>query len=387
MGKKILYLENGIGWGGAAICLKLIASHLNRDRFIPVIVSSHKDGEYQEYKKIAEWYWVPFRKPDRSRGHALKRLASLSDYLLCLMPNVFRLLNLSRRIRPDIIHLNNEPVCNMAGVLVAKCLRIPCISHVRGPVECDSPLTRWLYHQVDYLLCVSKWIKEGVLQLGIAPDKVETLVDGRDLEEFKREYDIESLRRELGLKEKELAIGMVGRLNPWKGHKTFIKAVALVEQELPDCKFFVIGGSAEVFQDYERELKEYVDSLNLKRLVFTGQRPDIVKVMKSLDIIIHASEKPDPYPNVVLEAMACGRPVIASNIGGPPEMIEHGETGLLIPPANPIILAKSIKDLIQDRDLRESLGRRAKEVAFDRYDIKAHVGRLEDIYNRFLRNR
>jgi len=394
MERKVLFLENGIGWGGAAICLKLIVAHLQRDKFIPVIVSSNKSTEYADYGKICEWYWIPSRYFNkyalkgylRMEKQTSRIIVSLSDYLFNIAPHLFKLLKLTLKIKPDLIHLNNEPVCNLSGVLVAKWLKIPCISHVRGPVEWNSPITRWLYRQVDYFIAVSEWIKRDVLRIGIPAERVETLVDGRDLEEFRKEYEIHELRKEIGLKDGELAVGIVGRINPWKGHKIFINATALLEKELPNCRFYIVGGSAELFLDYEKRLKEYAGSLGLKRLVFTGQRPDVVRIMKVLDVVVHASEKPDPYPNVVLEAMACGKAVIATNIGGPPEMIEHQKTGILIPPSDPVILAEKIKSLLMDRDLRERLGAKAKEVAFSRYDIKTHTRRIEEIYERFLKD-
>ncbi len=398
--RRILYLENGIGYGGAAICLKLIVTYLDKNKYYPIITTPHNDYNYIKYKANAEWYYIPDKKIDKRKiaknidnlFNILKIknkkypefIASFFDYNFNLFAYILKLYFLTKKEKVDIIHLNNEPVCNMAGVIVAKFLKIPCISHVRGPVVWDSRTSRWLYKNVDYFITVSEWIKKNVMKIGVPEYKIQTILDGRKLDEFKKPFDIKQVRKSLGLSNGELSVGMVGRLNPWKGHKVFIDAAKIVEKRFPKCKMFIIGGSSDTYKSYESELKKIVAEKNIKNLSFTGQRNDIPDIMRTLDIIVHASIEPDPYPNVVLEGMAAGRPVIATNMGGPLEMVENYKTGILIHPNNPVILADKICELIENEELRTSLGNNAKKIALERYSIESHVRQIEEIYEKVL---
>ncbi|MCP4975818.1 MAG: glycosyltransferase family 4 protein, partial [Maribacter sp.] len=191
-------------------------------------------------------------------------------------------------------------------------------------------------------------------------------------------------REELMLKPGQLSVGMIGLLNPWKGHKVFIRAAQKVLTQFPDCKFFIVGAPAEIIT-YDAELKSMVSEMKLeKSIVFTGHRNDAIQVMNAMDIIVQASIEPDPYPNVVIEAMAVGKPIIATNIGGPPEMIDNNKTGILVPPNDPSILTEKICELLNNKEFRHSMGEEARNVAFERNSIEAHVRQIENVYERII---
>ena len=400
MPKRVLYLENGIGYGGSAICLKLIVSHLDRSKYCPIIVTSRNEKDLSDFKNIAEWLYVPDRFIERE---VIKRkvediffkikilprrsseiTSSVVDYLINFFPYLFRLLRLVKKNQVDLIHLNNEALCNMGGVIAANLLKIPSISHVRGPAW-DSRTSRFVYRNVDYFITVSEWIKKEVLKLNVPERKIKTIWDGRNLEEFNIQIDKAKIREEFGLQPKQPSVGMIGRLNPWKGHKVFIKASEKVLKQFPDCKIFIVGGAAQKHKQYEAEVKSIVYEKKLsENIIFAGQRKDVAQIMGILDVIVHASIEPDPYPNVVIEAMLAGKPVIASNTGGPVEMIENYKTGILIPPKDPAILGEKICQLLENRKMRMALGREAKKVAFERYSIENHVRRIEAIYEEVM---
>lgn len=400
MPMRVLYLENAIGYGGSAICLKLIAAHLDKRKYYPIIVTSRNDEGHKDFKNVAEWLHVPDRFIEReiikkkiediffrlniSQRRSIELTASIVDYSINFLPYLFKLIVLVKRKRVDLIHLNNEALCNMGGVVVAKLLKIPCISHVRGPTW-DSRTSKWLYRNVDYFITVSDWIKGEVLKLNVPEDRIITVWDGRDLEEFNIQTDGARLRKELGLRPNQLSVGMVGVLNPWKGHKVFIEASEKFLDQFPDCKIFIIGSAPQKYMHYEAELKSIVYERKLgKNIIFTGHRKDVAQIMGILDIIVHASIEPDPYPNVVVEAMLAGKPIIASNMGGPVEMIENYKTGILILPKDPTILAEKICELLRNPKMRIALGKEARKVAVERYSIKKHVRRIEAVYEEVM---
>lgn len=397
--KKILYLENGIGYGGAVICMKLLAANLNRDKYYPIIVTSRNEQNYRRIREAADWLYIRDKFIDKEKllkiiesifqrlsikGRFIAITVSAIDYLINLCPYLLKLLFCVKKEKVDLIHLNNEPVCNMAGVLAAWLLKIPCVGHVRGPTW-NSRTSRWLYRRVDYFITASDWVKKEVLKLNVHEDKIRTVWDGREIDKFVFHGDKNKFRESLDLKPGQFSVGMVGLLNPWKGHKVFIEAAEKVLEQFPDCKLFIIGGPAEKHKSYESELKSFVCEKGLeKNLVFTGHRRDVTQVMGILDVIVHASIEPDPYPNVVIEGMFVGKPIIATNIGGPPEMIENYKTGILIPPKDPAVLAEKICYLLRNPDLRLSIGEAAKKVASGRNSIKNHVRQIEEIYEKVL---
>ncbi len=397
--KRVLYLENCIGYGGAAICMKLLAANINREKYYPIVVTSQNNQDYQKISEFADWYYIRDKFVDRDilkkrlwyffsklsiKGKFVEVLNSLADYILNFFPYLIRLLLFVKRKKVDLIHLNNDPLSNMAGVIVSRLLRIPCICHVRDPMTWDSKTIRRLYGSVDFIITVAEWLRGRVIKLGISENMVQTINDGRVLDEFIKPFDDEKIRKSIGLSESQLSLGIIGLLIPWKGHKVFVDAAQIVENRFPECKIFIVGGAPDNCKEYEEELKKMVVDKGIKNLVFTGHKDNIPKIMRVLDIIVHTSILPDPYPNVVIEAMASGKPIVATNIGGPLEMIENNKTGFLVAPNNPSILAEKICELINNRDLRLSMGEEAKKVAFKRNSIEAHVRKVEDVYEMIM---
>jgi len=400
--KKILYVDNSIGYGGSVICLKLFLANMHRDRYYPVVVTSYADQNYEELNKISEWLYIPnkiIEKETIIKGveKALEKvkidgkkftqiMASVIDYVINIFPYVMKLLVFAKRKKVDLIHLNNEPVANIGGIIVARLLGVPCVNHVRGaPLNWDTPTSRWLYKLVDHFITVGDWIKRDVMAFNIPESKISTIWDGRELSDYEIKSNQAAKRAELGLVTGQLSAGIVGRINPWKGHIVFINAAEKVLKKFPDCKFFIIGGSTDKFEDYERELKQMVASKGLEaNIIFTGQRNDVPDIMNAIDAMVHTTLAPDPYPGVVIEAMLIGKPVIATNIGGPAEAIENYKTGILIPPADSSMLAEKICELLFDEELRLSFGKEAKKVAFERYSIENHVRQIEEVYAKLL---
>lgn len=400
--KRILYVDNSIGYGGSVICLKLFLANMHRDRYYPVVVTSYADQNYEELNKISEWLYIPnkiieketiikgiektLEKVKIDGGKSAQIIASSIDYVINLFPYVIKLLVFAKRKKIDLIHLNNEPVANIGGIIVARLLGLSCINHVRGaPLNWDTRTSRWLYKLVDHFITVGEWIKRDVMAFDIPESKISTIWDGRKLNDYEIKSNQAAKRAELGLATGQLSVGIVGRINPWKGHVVFINAAEKVLKRFPDCKFFIIGGSTDKFEDYEKELKHIVASKGLQaNMVFTGQRNDVPDIMNAINVMVHTTLAPDPYPGVVIEAMLIGKPIIATNIGGPAEAIENRKTGVLIPPDDPSILAEKICELLSDEKLRLSLGKEAKKVAFERYSIENHVRQIEEVYERVL---
>jgi glycosyltransferase involved in cell wall biosynthesis len=197
----------------------------------------------------------------------------------------------------------------------------------------------------------------------------------------------ERFRRAWGLDERTLAVGIVGFIDTWKGQDIFVRAAKLIAPEAGAFRMFVVGGPrdgvvAARCVALEKELREYVAANRLEETVtFTGHLDVNDGALDGLDLVVHASIEPEPLGMVVLEAMAKGKPIIASNEGGPRALLTDGIDGLLIEPRSEVRLAATIMRLARDRGERERMGVAALATVRERFSPRMAAQKLEDWYS------
>lgn len=183
-----------------------------------------------------------------------------------------------------------------------------------------------------------------------------------------------------------MVISHFARLQRWKGTEVFLRSAARIASANENVRFLVVGDALfgrEI--EYRLELHELAAQLGLEgKLIFTGFRNDALEIMAESDVVVHSSIEPDPFPLVVLEGMALGRPVVASRTRGPEEAIEDGVTGLLTPPRDVEALTDALSRLIESPELRESLGNRAYRQAQKRFSAPLMAYRFESLYQTIL---
>ncbi|MGC4083749.1 MAG: glycosyltransferase family 4 protein [Vicinamibacterales bacterium] len=181
--------------------------------------------------------------------------------------------------------------------------------------------------------------------------------------------DVDALRRQLGLSGKTV-VGLFGRLSPWKGQHVALEALA----ELPDVHLLLVGDALFGETQYEQTLRRRCDDLSLTdRVHFTGFRHDVPQLMKSVDIVVHASTAPEPFGRVIVEGMLARRPVVATRAGGVEEIVRDGETGLLVTPGDPRALASAIRSLLDRHDTANCMVAAARADAERRFTVDAMV--------------
>lgn len=178
-------------------------------------------------------------------------------------------------------------------------------------------------------------------------------------------------------------IGMVSRITPLKGHADFLRAVALVAREVPGIKAVIAGAAPK--EKYREELDHLVRGLGLARSVeFVGARNDVPALMRSLDVVVSATTTPEAFGRVIIEAQACGVPVVATKVGGVVDIIEDGKTGLLCAPQDPSDMASKILRYVRDGVLRESVVAEARKRVEERYDAAVMFERTMAVYTESL---
>jgi len=299
---------------------------------------------------------------------------------------MIKLFKLIKSARIDLIH-SNAGATNITtySMLVARMMRLPFIWHVRV-IDSAGLVDRILMPLTTKVIVISDAVGKRFNWFKRKSDKVITVYNGVDLEEFNVGVKGNKIREEFALDPGISLVGIVGRLDPWKGHEYFLEAAAQVMKEIPEAKFLIVGEDIDQNKKQEIKLRNLAEKLRLtNNIIFTGQRNDIPEIMSSLDIFVLSSLK-EHFGRVIIEAMGCGKPVIATNAGGVPEIVKDGYTGILVPPGNSDVLARAIIDLSKDKKKVELMGERGRKTAEKLFSIEANVKKIEQVYESLLKN-
>ncbi|HNS79497.1 MAG TPA: glycosyltransferase, partial [Syntrophorhabdus sp.] len=279
--------------------------------------------------------------------------------------------------------LNNMLGSQLAGMIAAKMLGVPCVAHMRD-FE-DTGLLKKLHAKlVDHHIAISSAIHQRILELGVPPDKISTIVNAVDLNEFDETVPFEHLREEFGLEENEKTFGLFGRIMWWKGTKEFVKAAAIIFQQYPNARAFIVGSPSDGSHAYLNEVKSLVGSLGLdNKIIFTGFREDVPALMRMMDIIVHTSLTPEPFGRVIIEGMAMKKPIVATRAGGPLDIVSDGETGFLVPMNESEAMAERIVQLLSDATLSAAMGLRGRERIEKRFCKEVYAREIEKVYDQY----
>jgi glycosyltransferase involved in cell wall biosynthesis len=292
-------------------------------------------------------------------------------------------------IRPDVIH-NHMYRAELVGTRAAIALgevghRRPYVvstvhsSRVRS--EEDRGMLRVLTPQMNQLIAVSKMIEAKLESEGRTTAPIRRIYNGVDLSRYENQEPCCTLPEEYGMEPGSQIVGVVARLEPEKGHPTLLEAWPAVLRSVPDAYLLIVGEGSR-----RDALEALARDLHIAhRVVFTGRRDDVPAVTAALDVAVLPSYR-EAQGLSILEALALSRPVVASDVGGIPEVITDGVTGLLVPPHDADALAAAIVRLLRDHPYADTLGRAGHDMVHDRFDIGTMVGLVQQIYEEGARN-
>jgi glycosyltransferase involved in cell wall biosynthesis len=315
-----------------------------------------------------------------SRGLVGKLMRLAADVLQCRQE--------LRRLRIDLLHLNNSPkIGNDNWLPAARLLGIPCVVTAMGNTDRPSRLIhRWLYRRFDVYLAISRYIANAVREQGVNPERIQLNYLGVDFDSLRARVvrSRESVRAELGVRQDQRLVLMVGNIRPWKGQREVIAALRMLpEQTRSRMRLCFAGATAIEDAQYEAELREEIAAGGLEACVkFLGPRSDVPDLYSAADIAVHASTTPEPFGLVVPEAMALSCAVIAASSGGPAEVIVPG-TGVLCNPARPEEYARALEQLVWDDVLRDAIAAAAPARAA-LFGIERNVEGTSRAYRRAL---
>jgi glycosyltransferase involved in cell wall biosynthesis len=210
--------------------------------------------------------------------------------------------------------------------------------------------------------------------------KIVTIYNGLDLKTFDEKKDVTKIKKELSIENKDIVIGTVAKLQPKKGIHILLNAAAPIIKKFPSIKFLIVGDDADTAGAYLKQLKSLVHQLNItEHIIFSGYRDDIPQIMEVIDIFLFPSFS-ESFGRSLLEAMAASKPIIASNVGGIPEVVVDGETGMLIPPGNSTELAAAISYLLKNNNLRKKMGTKGRKRVEELFTMEKNVKSIEKLY-------
>lgn len=283
------------------------------------------------------------------------------------------------RQKIQIVHTNSYVPGNYAR-LAAAALRVPVIiDHWHGFSHFSRKrryICRWLGRVTDLSLAVSRGVRDYIIErCSLDPAKVRVVPNGVDVARLRQHRPRTEVRRELGLTPKTRVVGLVARLDHWgKGHREFFTALAALPEGYP-VEALIIGGGRR-----EAEIKGLTAELGLAgRVHFLGQRDDIPDLLAALDIFVLPSHS-EGVSLALLEAMAAGLPVIATAVGGLPEVVTDGDNGLLIPAKEPQALAAALERLLADPDFGNKLGENARRQVETNFSLDRLGREINEIY-------
>jgi glycosyltransferase involved in cell wall biosynthesis len=288
-----------------------------------------------------------------------------------------------RQERVDLVHLNNSPCIGFSDWLpAARLANIPITCHSRGAYFGPaSSAGRWLTRRFDAYVAISRYIQADLIENGAPQARIRQIYDGVALENWKlppRE-EVARLRAEQGVPEDALLVVLVGLIRAWKGQAVALDALArLPLSERQKVRLWIVGGVSESERKYCEALHQRVADDGLSDTVaFLGHRSDVSRLMAAADVVLHASTIPEPFGLVVLEGLALGKMVIASQLGGPGEVLSPGD-GMLFDPSHPEQLAAILSALIKDPMAKARYEERAFHRAqmFDVQQTVDSIGRV-----------
>jgi L-malate glycosyltransferase len=292
-----------------------------------------------------------------------------------------------RRRRIQIVHAYNfygnvfatPPARLVAPVVIASIRdRAPYLTRMQKRVQ------RYACQFADCILVNADAVKDWLISDGYDASKIAVIRNGVDLARFDDLPSQINVRREVGLSDDTPLVGVVSRLTRLKGLENFLEAAAMVRSRVPAVRFLVVGETSPMDRAYLGELQDYAVRCGVaEHVTFTGLRSDVPAMLRSFTVSVMPSLN-EALSNVLLESMAAGAPTVATRVGGTPEALVDGVTGVLVPPADSAALADAIVHLLSNPQLAAHLGCAARARIADHFSVRRMVRATEDLYTDLL---
>ncbi len=401
--KRILYIHHGGALGGAPISLLLLLREIDRRCYEPIVICLADGPVVESFRAVGVETHVATDISDFSQTELVwygnNLLWQLPSKTLRFLPSVAAVRRYLRYFQPDLVHLNSSTLAAAAQAAYQE--GTPVIWHIREPLARGyfGLRRRWLRRRIalhaSRVIAISEYDAAQLLP----SDRVRVIHNFVDFSTFDRSTDSVGARAHLNLTSAERVVTMLGGCSAPKGTLPFVRALPLVRAKIPNIRFLVAGPKAQVGSGqplpallkrltradaYDRAVMSAASpSIACGALRFLGARDDVPQLLAASNLLVFPSIVPH-FARPVIEAGAMAKPVVASDLGGPRELVCHHKTGLLIPSNNPQMLADAIITILSDPVLAQTMSEAGYRRARELFDARSNAMRTFSIYEELI---
>jgi glycosyltransferase involved in cell wall biosynthesis len=389
----VLYLHSQNGFGADSAIHAHMMRHLDRERFVVHVACTRGDGSALP-ASLAKFLEIPdirLRATTFAPGFHHRSRETIVREARAAVSFPFEWLGLARYVRRHrirIIHGTDRPRDAVYAVSLGKLTGAKSIVHVHVAwSDGYSGPAKWGVRHADAVFGISRFVTGTVVATGTPRSRVHTILNCVDPSRWDADQDGAAVRREFAIPPDAPLLASVSRLFGQKGQRELLRALALVCEDVPGVRLLIVGADAGYVHgsSFTKELRELAQQLGIAaRVVFTGERSDIPRIMAACDVFTLPSQE-EPFGLVFLEAMAMKKPVVALDNGGTPEVVEQGRSGLLAPAGDVPALARNIVALLKDSGLRARMGAYGRSRVLDYFNAQRMARDAAEAYEAILR--
>ena len=382
--RLILYVDHTAELGGAEVALLRLLEALDRSRFTPVVLL-FSEGPLADRLRKMNVEVVVFALEADMVGASRNQLGSAllrPRKLIGMLAHLWRVARFLRARPFDLVHTTSLKADLIGGVAARLAFR-PLLWHIHDRIADDYmpakvvKVFRTLARRMPRFVVVNSEATKRTL-LPFPESRISVVHPGVPEELLAAAAEDSNAAPEIPI------VGIVGRISPTKGQDIFLRAAALVAQRFPAAQFQIIGAPLFNHGSYELEVRKLADQLGLANVEFTGFCHDVNERIRNLTVLVHASPTPEPFGQVVVEAMAAGKAVVATDAGGIPEIVIDGDCGYLAPAGDHVAMAEKICTLLQDPARANAMGKRGRARVQAHFTAAQMARKTESVYETIL---
>jgi glycosyltransferase involved in cell wall biosynthesis len=391
---RVLFFDHTAELGGGEIALLNLVLYLNTRSVRPLVVIGTDGPLVEKLRPTVDTYVLPLPSSVSSRKKDSLGIATLFQVraIFAVLVYVWQLSQFIRKHDIDLVHTNSLKA-DIIGGIAGRLARRPVVWHVRDRIENDylpQSVVR-LFRLLCRVIPTCVIANSAATLRTIYPDEVpskSSQVSGNVRGKAVVVHDgtiVTSAQVETAKSSELFYIGLIGRISPWKGQHIFLQAAALVFKAFPNARFVIVGAALFGEDEYDMEVRRLPKRLGIEDVVeFAGFRSDIAHVIASLDLVVHASTMGEPFGQVIIEGMAAGKPVVATNGGGVPEIVEDGRTGILVPMGDAQAMADAVCRIIADPARAKEMGIQGRRRVENYFTVEMTAFKVEAVFRTVL---
>lgn len=370
--KSVLYIEQVSDLlGGGQISLLSLLKNINIEKWRPVVIIKDRGSFAEKIQSLGiPVYYINF--------------TTLTGFGFLKIPYYFiKLIQIIKAERIDIIHISPPRLVLISGI-IAKFLKIPLIWHVR--ISDSTPLLDRINLILANKIIVNSRATSLRFYFASLKSKITVIYNGIDFLSLKVARSREMILSELGIGARKIIIGNVSRFSKEKDHITLIRAFENLSQKFLNLHLLFIGNTPTQCQGYKKSINDYIAERGFSdRITMTDYKEGVADYINLFDFFVLPSRS-ESFGRVLVEALYLSKPVVATNVGGIPEIIENNRNGILVPVADVEKMTEAISFLLENDKIARDLGMNGTKMVTEKFSIEEHVRKIEDIYGEFIEN-